>query len=200
MVIPMRASKFYGSTLPRPQFYTDIKYSQERVDPPLSILDPLLSWAQDAHWTMGGLSFKHVRHQGKIEGNLNKLRAEGEKRNKKNGVIAGKIEKLRAEKEIVVEKEKEMRGKVIKRGKIQKEVVAEKEQSPKKNEKVIEKKRKVGKVLKKRLASKAKGKEDQLVPAPVPVSPVVAEVDGGLRRSKRRKLVLRDEDDEEAEF
>ncbi|KAL5700657.1 hypothetical protein ACHQM5_026077 [Ranunculus cassubicifolius] len=92
-----------------------------------------------------------------------------------------------------------MRGKVIKRGKILKEVVAEKEQSPKKNEKVIEKKGKVGKVLKKRVVSKAKGKEDQLIPA-APVSPVVVEVDGGLRRSKRRKLVLRDEDDEEAEF
>lgn len=49
----------------------------------MPVTDPLMSWANEAHWSMGGLSFKRLRLQGKIEGNVNKLRAEREKLFKK---------------------------------------------------------------------------------------------------------------------
>ncbi|KAF8413875.1 hypothetical protein HHK36_001869 [Tetracentron sinense] len=84
MVVTLGPVKFYGSSLPRPRFYTDVKLSEDRIDPPLSILDPFLSWANEAHWSMGGHCFKRVRLQGKIEGNIKKLRAEQEKTIKKN--------------------------------------------------------------------------------------------------------------------
>lgn len=83
MVVPLGPGKFYGSSLPRPRIYTDIKHSEERVDPPVSVLDPFLSWANEAHWSMGGLSFKRLRLQGHIEGSITKLRAEREKVMKK---------------------------------------------------------------------------------------------------------------------
>ncbi|KAL2937772.1 Auxin transport protein BIG [Bienertia sinuspersici] len=78
MVISLRPGKFYGSSLPRPRFYTDVKFSDERVDPPVSVLDPLMSWAEEAHWSMGGLSFNRLRLQGKIEGNVKRLKKERE--------------------------------------------------------------------------------------------------------------------------
>lgn len=76
MVVALEPGKFYGSSLPRPRFY---KPNEERVDPPVSILDPLMSWAEEAHWSMGGVSFKRHRLQGRIEGNIEKLRAERER-------------------------------------------------------------------------------------------------------------------------
>ncbi|XP_050381607.1 uncharacterized protein LOC126798639 [Argentina anserina] len=82
MVLKLKLStpaKFYGSSLPRPRFYADVKFNDERVDPPLPVLDPLLTWANEAHWSMGGLSFKRLRLQGRIEGNVGKLRAERQK-------------------------------------------------------------------------------------------------------------------------
>nr|XP_043625137.1 uncharacterized protein LOC122596591 [Erigeron canadensis] len=79
MVIALGPGKFYGSSLPRPRYYTDIKYNTDRVDPPVSVLDPLMSWAEEAHWSMGGLSFKRHRLQGRIEGNVEKLRNQIEK-------------------------------------------------------------------------------------------------------------------------
>lgn len=51
----------------------------ERVDPPVSVMDPFLSWANEAHWSMGGLSFKRLRLQGRIEGSVAKLRKQREK-------------------------------------------------------------------------------------------------------------------------
>ncbi|KAJ6763856.1 hypothetical protein OIU79_024406 [Salix purpurea] len=63
-----------GSTLPRPRIYTDVKHSVERVDPPVPVMDPFLSWANEAHWSMGGLNFNRLRYQGRIEGNTDKLR------------------------------------------------------------------------------------------------------------------------------
>ncbi|KAG7988128.1 hypothetical protein I3843_03G171700 [Carya illinoinensis] len=78
MVVPLGPGKFYGSSLPRPRIYTDVKHSDERVDPPVPVLDPFMSWAKEAHWSMGGLSFKRLRLQGRIEGNVTKLRAERE--------------------------------------------------------------------------------------------------------------------------
>ncbi|KAK4286161.1 hypothetical protein QN277_002756 [Acacia crassicarpa] len=83
MVVPLGPGKFYGTSLPRPRIYDDVKFNDYRVDPPVSVSDPLLSWAHEAHWSMGGLSFKRLRLQGKIEGNVNKLRAEREKLFKK---------------------------------------------------------------------------------------------------------------------
>lgn len=82
MVVALGPGKFYGSRLPRPRFYENP--NGERVDPPVSVLDPLMSWAEEAHWSMGGLSFKRLRLQGRIEGNINKLRAEREKVEKKS--------------------------------------------------------------------------------------------------------------------
>ncbi|KAK6919072.1 hypothetical protein RJ641_017494 [Dillenia turbinata] len=79
MVISLGPGKFYGRALPRPRIYADVQYNDERVDPPTSVLDPLLEWANEAHWSMGGLSFKRHRLQGRIEGNVKKLRAEREK-------------------------------------------------------------------------------------------------------------------------
>ncbi|KAJ6763857.1 hypothetical protein OIU79_024406 [Salix purpurea] len=52
-----------GSTLPRPRIYTDVKHSVERVDPPVPVMDPFLSWANEAHWSMGGLNFNRLRYQ-----------------------------------------------------------------------------------------------------------------------------------------
>lgn len=60
-----------------------MKFNDERVDPPVSVLDPLMSWAHEAHWSMGGLSLNRPRLQGKIEGNVQKLRKEREKSLKK---------------------------------------------------------------------------------------------------------------------
>ncbi|KAK2651118.1 hypothetical protein Ddye_018607 [Dipteronia dyeriana] len=79
MVVPLGPGKFYGSSLPRPRIYTDIKHNTERVDPPVSVMDPFLSWASEAHWSMGGLNFKRLRLQGRIEGSVSKLRKEHEK-------------------------------------------------------------------------------------------------------------------------
>ncbi|XP_075668217.1 uncharacterized protein LOC142638108 [Castanea sativa] len=83
MVVPLGPGKFYGSSLPRPRIYTDVKYSDERVDPPVPVLDPFMSWANEAHWSMGGLSFTRLRFQGRIEGSVTKLRAERERMLKK---------------------------------------------------------------------------------------------------------------------
>ncbi|KAK9049666.1 hypothetical protein SSX86_031365 [Deinandra increscens subsp. villosa] len=79
MVVALGPGKFYGSSLPRPRIYTDIKFNSERVDPPVSVVDPFMSWAQEAHWSMGGLSFERHRLQGRIEGNVEKLRNQIEK-------------------------------------------------------------------------------------------------------------------------
>ncbi|KAH7861758.1 hypothetical protein Vadar_030431 [Vaccinium darrowii] len=89
MVVPLGPGKFYGSSLPRPRIYTDIKFNSDRVDPPTPVSDPLMSWAREAHWSMGGLSFKRFRLQGRIEGNVNKLRSQREKSLKKRNKIAG---------------------------------------------------------------------------------------------------------------
>lgn len=82
-MVALGPGKFYGSSLPRPRIYTDIKYNTDRVDPPVSVLDPLMSWAEEAHWSMGGLSFQRHRLQGRIEGNVDKLRNQIEKSIKK---------------------------------------------------------------------------------------------------------------------
>ncbi|CAH2077698.1 unnamed protein product [Thlaspi arvense] len=75
----IRPTEFYGNGLPRPRFFDNPQFNSHRVDPPLSVLDPLLTWARDAHWSMGGLNFTRLRLQGRIEGNVDKLRAQLEK-------------------------------------------------------------------------------------------------------------------------
>ncbi|KAI7994946.1 hypothetical protein LOK49_LG11G01631 [Camellia lanceoleosa] len=57
MVATQGPEKFYGSSLPKPRIYTDIKFNDEWVDPSFSVTDPLMAWADEAHWSMGGLSF-----------------------------------------------------------------------------------------------------------------------------------------------
>ncbi|XP_030462314.1 uncharacterized protein LOC115682281 [Syzygium oleosum] len=89
MVIPLGPGKFYGSSLPRPRFLRD---DANRVSPPAPVLDPLLSWASEAHWSMGGLSFQRLRLQGRIEGSIKKLRAERERSVR---VAKGKISKTK---------------------------------------------------------------------------------------------------------
>lgn len=74
VVVPLDPGKFYGGSLPRPRFYTYTKFNPDRVDPPLPVMDPLLSGANEAHWSMGGLSFERLRFQGRIEGKVEKLR------------------------------------------------------------------------------------------------------------------------------
>ncbi|CAH1424039.1 unnamed protein product [Lactuca virosa] len=83
MVVALGPGKFYGSGLPRPRIYTDIKYNSYRVDPPVSVTDPLMSWSEEAHWSMGGLNVKRHRLQGRIEGNIEKLRSQIEESIKK---------------------------------------------------------------------------------------------------------------------
>ncbi|CAI9089398.1 OLC1v1023964C1 [Oldenlandia corymbosa var. corymbosa] len=79
MVVALGPGKFYGSSLPRPRIYTDVRFNDYRVDPPVPVTDPLMTWAEEAHWSMGGLSFQRHRLQGRIEGSVEKLRAEQEK-------------------------------------------------------------------------------------------------------------------------
>jgi hypothetical protein len=69
MVVALGPGQFYGSSLPRPRFFPG-----DRVDPPASVTEPLLAWAQEAHWSMGGLGVKRLRLQGRIEGSIDKLR------------------------------------------------------------------------------------------------------------------------------
>ncbi|XP_047060470.1 60S ribosomal protein L22-like [Lolium rigidum] len=69
MVVALGLGRFYGSGLPRPRVFPG-----DRVDPPAPVTDALLCWAREAHWSMGGLGAKRLRLQGRIEGNLVKLR------------------------------------------------------------------------------------------------------------------------------
>ncbi|KAH6764024.1 hypothetical protein C2S51_015273 [Perilla frutescens var. frutescens] len=85
MVVALGPGKFYGSSLPRPRFYSDVKLSGERVDPPLPVMDALMAWAEEAHWSMGGSSTARRRLQGRIEGNVNRLRVQRETLFKKSG-------------------------------------------------------------------------------------------------------------------
>ncbi|KAG6419504.1 hypothetical protein SASPL_121726 [Salvia splendens] len=78
MVVALGPGRFYGVALPRPRLHTDVKLNDERVDPPPSVTDPLISWAREAHWSMGGLSIQRHRLQGRIEGNVERLRAQRE--------------------------------------------------------------------------------------------------------------------------
>jgi len=78
-MISLGPSTFYGTSLPRPRIYTDFMFNDHRVDPPAPVSDPLMSWAEEAHWSMGGLNYKRLRLQGKIEGNVQKLRSQREK-------------------------------------------------------------------------------------------------------------------------
>ncbi|XP_039135220.1 uncharacterized protein LOC120272460 [Dioscorea cayenensis subsp. rotundata] len=78
MVVALGPGKFYGSSLPRPRFYSDVKLSPERIDPPPPVMEPFLEWAREAHWSMGGLSSQRHRLQGRIEGSIKKLKAQAE--------------------------------------------------------------------------------------------------------------------------
>ncbi|XP_047949380.1 uncharacterized protein LOC125195246 [Salvia hispanica] len=72
MVAALGLGKFYGGSLPRPRFYS----GGERIDPPVPVMDPLIAWAEEAHWSMGGVSTTRRRFQGRIEGNVDKLRVQ----------------------------------------------------------------------------------------------------------------------------
>ncbi|BAH93298.1 Os06g0115700 [Oryza sativa Japonica Group] len=74
MVVALGPGRFYGSSLPRPRFFS----GGDRVEPPVAVTDPLMAWAHEAHWSMGGLSSKRLRLQGRIEGSIDKLRRRGQ--------------------------------------------------------------------------------------------------------------------------
>jgi len=44
--LAIRPVAFYRNGLPRPRFFDNHRFNSYRVDTPLSVLDPLLSWAQ----------------------------------------------------------------------------------------------------------------------------------------------------------
>lgn len=75
MVQSLPPENFYVDSLPRPWIYGDVKYNAERIDlsPYPSTL--LLSWVNEMHWSMGGLSSKRKQMQVNIEGSTKKLRA-----------------------------------------------------------------------------------------------------------------------------
>ncbi|KAK8965869.1 hypothetical protein KSP40_PGU009421 [Platanthera guangdongensis] len=87
-LVALGPGRFYGSGLPRPRYFSDVKLNDERVDPPASVLDPLLTWANEAHWSMGGLSFQRYRLQGRIEGSIKKLRAQHDRSDRKKRAAA----------------------------------------------------------------------------------------------------------------
>ncbi|CAI0549721.1 unnamed protein product [Linum tenue] len=89
MVVALRPANFYGSSLPRPRFFDHSSHPAERVDPPVSVMDPFLSWAHEAHWSMGGLNTQRFRLQGRIEGNIDRLRKFREKQVKSQTNDAG---------------------------------------------------------------------------------------------------------------
>ncbi|MFS8023778.1 hypothetical protein Hanom_Chr16g01455551 [Helianthus anomalus] len=91
MVVALGPGKFYGSSLPRPRIYTDVKFNSFRVDPPVPVTDPFMSWADEAHWSMGGLSFQRHRLQGRIEGSVEKLRNQIEKSLKEKESLSPKV-------------------------------------------------------------------------------------------------------------
>lgn len=66
--------RFYGSHLPRPRIYCDVKFNETRVDPPAGVNAALLEWAGTVPWRQGGTAVKRKRLQGKVEGRMNKLR------------------------------------------------------------------------------------------------------------------------------
>lgn len=109
MVVSLGPGKFYGSSLPRPRIYTDIKYNSDRVDPPVPVLDALMSWADEAHWSMGGLSFHRHRLQGRIEGNVEKLRNQIEKTIKLKETLSPKNKSKKIVSKLVEKSGKKMR-------------------------------------------------------------------------------------------
>ncbi|KAE8802419.1 hypothetical protein D1007_21974 [Hordeum vulgare] len=90
MVVALGPGRFYGGGLPRPRVFPG-----DRVDPPAPVTDALLCWARDAHWSMGGLGAKRLRLQGRIEGNLVKLRRTARRDARGSGKSA-KSSKVRA--------------------------------------------------------------------------------------------------------
>eukprot|EP00249_Psilotum_nudum_P027764 c35849_g1_i1 orf=344-1084(-) len=92
MVVPLKLNQFYGNKLPRPRIYGEVKFSQERVDPPVSVNEALLNWAKGAQWSMGGLAINRTRKQGSIEGDIRRLRAMNEKEElERDSVETGKM-------------------------------------------------------------------------------------------------------------
>ncbi|CAI0549723.1 unnamed protein product [Linum tenue] len=79
MVVALRPANFYGSSLPRPRFFDHSSHPGPRIFDDVSVMDPFLSWAHEAHWSMGGLNTQRFRLQGRIEGNIDRLRKFREK-------------------------------------------------------------------------------------------------------------------------
>lgn len=54
-----------------------------RVEPPVSLSDPLMSWKEEAYQSLGSLNFESLRPQGRTESNIKDMQAEHEKLVKK---------------------------------------------------------------------------------------------------------------------
>jgi hypothetical protein len=121
MVVALGPGRFYGSGLPRPRVFPG-----DRVDPPAPVTDALLCWAREAHWSMGGLCAKRLRLQGRIEGNLVKLRRAA-RRNAKaraNGEMPPSLDALGSDDDESDQEEVEAQERALRR-----EVVDEEEES-----------------------------------------------------------------------
>ncbi|XP_058218335.1 uncharacterized protein LOC131329254 [Rhododendron vialii] len=188
MVVSLGPGKFYGSSLPRPRIYTDVKFSSERVDPPSPVSDPFMSWAREAHWSMGGLSFKRFRLQGRIEGNVNRLRSQREKtlKKKRDGLSAAAVKILGSDDD-EEEEEKEVSPSpppapaVVKRRRF----TGDEEEGDWKRKRLA---RKLGKEFDRVAAESGGGAEEETVGVRTRSRKVVEESGGGEKNLKVRKL------------
>ncbi|OAY68398.1 uncharacterized protein LOC109727021 [Ananas comosus] len=114
MVVALGPGRFYGSGLPRPRFYSDVKLGGARVDPPRPVMDPLLSWAHEAHWSMGGLSFVRRRLQGRIEGSVSKLRRRLQRRSSPRKAPQKSLPVLDSDYDDSSDSQEEVGGEVVK--------------------------------------------------------------------------------------
>ncbi|KAG6423518.1 hypothetical protein SASPL_113917 [Salvia splendens] len=182
MVAALGLGKFYGGSLPRPRFYSD----GERIDPPLPVMDPLIAWAEEAHWSMGGVSTTRRRFQGRIEGNVGKLRVQrddalfkksGYKHKSLSSPAPAVIKRRRLA--VLVDDEEEDKQSVVEK------LGGKNERSAKNNGGG-----KVGRVVATGKRIKAKAKESDL---PAVQSSVVAAVasDAGIRSSPRSAKIER---------
>ncbi|XP_038971185.1 uncharacterized protein LOC113461148 [Phoenix dactylifera] len=82
MVAALGPGRFYGSSLLQPRFYIDVKLNEDRVDPSVHVMDPLLSWTNEAHWSMGVLNLKRHHLQGRPKDSIKNPRAQQDRMHK----------------------------------------------------------------------------------------------------------------------
>ncbi|KAI8551661.1 hypothetical protein RHMOL_Rhmol06G0203300 [Rhododendron molle] len=188
MVVSLGPGKFYGSSLPRPRIYTDVKFSSERVDPPAPVSDPFLSWAREAHWSMGGLSFKRFRLQGRIEGNVNRLRSQREKtlKKKRDGLSATAVKILGSDDDEEEEKKEVSQSPPPAPAAVKhRRFTVDEEEGDRKRKRLA---RKLGKEFDRVAVESGGGAEEETVGVRTRSRKVVEESGGGDKNLKVRKL------------